>query len=79
MEEKSAEDFVEQLLDRSRGFEALGLAEKLRLKMCSEEQEDDEGFAEKLLEKCDLEEGEDEAFVEKLLVKTGLEEDEEEK
>ncbi|CAH8267660.1 unnamed protein product [Arabidopsis lyrata] len=44
--------------------------------MGSEEQEDDEGFVEKLLVKWDLDEGEDEVFVEKLLVKKGLEEEE---
>lgn len=67
---------MEQLLDKSKDFEALGFAEKLRLKMGSEEQEDDEGFVEKLLVKWDLDEGEDEVFVEKLLVKKGFEEEE---
>lgn len=64
--------FVEPLLDRNGDFEEMGFAEKLRLKMGSDE-EYEVGLVEKLLVKTGFEE-EEEVFVEKLRVKTGFEE-----
>lgn len=73
VEDVSAWHFIEPLLDRNGDFEGAGFAEKLRLKMGSEEGYE-EGFAVKLLVKMGFE-GEEEVFVEKLRLKTsGFEE-----
>lgn len=70
-EDVSAWHFVELLLDRNKDFEGAGFAEKLRLKMGSDE-EYEVGLDEKLRMKTGFEE--EEVFVEKLRVKTGFEE-----
>uniref|UniRef100_A0A1J3IRT7 Uncharacterized protein n=1 Tax=Noccaea caerulescens TaxID=107243 RepID=A0A1J3IRT7_NOCCA len=67
------EHFVEPLLDRTKDFEGVGFAEKLRLKMGSDE-EYEVDFVEKLRVKMGFEEEEEVDFVEKLRVKTGFEE-----
>ncbi|CAH8280238.1 unnamed protein product [Arabidopsis lyrata] len=75
-EDVSAWHFVELLLDRNKDFEGAGFAEKLRLKMGSDE-EYEVGLVEKLRMKTGFEEEEEEeeeVFVEKLRVKTGFEE-----
>lgn len=73
-EDVSAEHFVEPLLERNRDVEGVGFAEKLRLKMGSDE-EYEVGLVEKLRVKMGFEEEEEEeVFVEKLLVKTCFEE-----
>lgn len=70
MEDKSDEHLVELFLERSnRDFEVLGLVEKLRLKVGSEELEEDKAFVEKLLVNWDSGDGEDNVLVEKLLLK----------
>lgn len=73
VEDVLAWHLVEPLLDRNGDFEEVGLAEKLRLKMGSEEGYE-VGFVVKLLVKMGFED-EEEVFVEKLRVKTsGFEE-----
>lgn len=75
VEDVSAWHFIEPLLDKNGDFEGAGFAEKLRLKMGSEEGQE-EGFVVKLLVKMGFEdEDEEEVFVEKLRLKTsGFEE-----
>lgn len=67
VDDVSAWTFVEPLLDRNAGFEGVDFAEKLRLKIGSEE-EYEVGFVEKLLGNMGFEE--EEGFVEKLRLKT---------
>ena len=72
VDDVSAWPLVEPLLDRNGGFNGVGFAEKLRLKIGSEE-EYEVGFVEKLLGNMGFEE--EDAFVEKLRLKTsGFEE-----
>ncbi|CAA7032197.1 unnamed protein product [Microthlaspi erraticum] len=72
-EDVSLEHFVEPLLERNKDFEGVGFAEKLRLKIGSDE-EYGVGLVEKLLVNMGFEEEEEVDFVEKLRVKTGFEE-----
>ncbi|KAL0689574.1 hypothetical protein Bca4012_089252 [Brassica carinata] len=77
LEDKSDEHLVELFLERSnRDFEVLGLVGKLRLKVVSEELEEDKAFVEKLLVNWDSGDGEDNVLVEKLLLKRDFEDGE---